>query len=58
MEQGFQYQQTPNWIKENFGNRFGIEYIPVDGLNMFDLIHKTKLVEQKCRLNRNLYFYI
>ena len=53
---GISVPTSPSWIKENFGNRFGIEYIAVDGLNMFDLIHKTKLVEQKCRLNRKPIF--
>ena len=56
---GISVPTSSNWIKENFGNRFGIEYIPVDGLNMFDLIHKTKLVENKMSFkSKTLYFYI
>ena len=45
-----------NWIEENFKNRYGIEYIKSDGLNLLDLFNKTLFAEQTCRTKRHPVF--
>ena len=48
---------TPeNWIRDSFANRQGFEYIACDGLNIIDLIQKSKEAESFCRKNRTPVF--
>ena len=44
------------WLEQNFSNRYGMEYIKTDGLNLIDLILRTREAEKACRLNRTPIF--
>ena len=44
---------TPNnWIEETISNLSGIKYIKCDGLDLIDLVKKSKQAEQYCRKYR------
>ena len=48
---------TPkNWIRDSFTNRPGYKYIACDGLNLIDLIEKSKEAELYCRKHRTPIF--
>ncbi len=48
---------TPeNWIRDSFVNRPGYKYIACDGLNLIDLIEKSKEAESYCRNHRSPVF--
>ncbi len=49
---GISVPTDSKWIENSFSKKYGIKYVPVDGLNMLDLIHKTNKVEKNCRINR------
>ena len=53
---GISVPTDPKWIEANFSNRHCIEYIQTDGLDIIDLINKTRLAETNCRINRNPIF--
>ena len=55
---GISVPTEEEWIENNFSNRYGLEYLKVDGLNLVDLIVKSKKAEKICRVNRGLSFYI
>ena len=49
---------TPeNWIENSFSNRPGYKYIPCDGLNIIELIEKSKEAESYCRNHRSPVFF-
>ncbi len=49
---GISVPTNDSWIEQNFSNRYGIKYLKTDGLNIIDLIHKSRQAEKICRLNR------
>ena len=53
---GISVPTQANWIEENFKNRYCIDYIKTDGLNLIDLLNKTLIAEQACRTKRNPVF--
>ena len=44
------------WIEKSFSRKYGIKYVSVDGLDIFDLIYTTRKLEKECRLNRRPIF--
>lgn len=53
---GISVPTEENWIEKNFSNRPGISYVKADGLNIIDLIIKSKNVELDCRAKRSPIF--
>ena len=53
---GISVPTQANWIEENFKNRYCIDYIKTDGLNLIDLLNKSLIAEQACRTKRNPIF--
>ena len=53
---GISVATEEDWIENNFSNRYGLEYIKVDGLDLVDLIVKSKKAEKICRVNRGPVF--
>ena len=49
---GISVPTDENWIEKNFNNRYGMEYIQADGLDILDLIEKAIKADKICRLNR------
>jgi 2-oxoisovalerate dehydrogenase E1 component len=53
---GISVATPPSWIEKNFSQRPGLDYMKADGLNLLDLFHKTKIVEEHVRLQRRPVF--
>ena len=53
---GISVKTEEHWIKKNFSNRPYLNYIKADGLNLFDLIKKSKQAEKISRLERKPVF--
>ena len=53
---GISVKTEEHWIQQNFSNKPYLNYIKVDGLNLFDLIKKSKQAERISRLERNPVF--
>ena len=53
---GISVPTEEEWIENNFSNRYGLEYLKVDGLDLVDLIVKSKKAEKICRVNRGPVF--
>ena len=49
---GISVPTNDNWIERNFSNRYSMQYLKTDGLNIIDLIHKSRIAEKICRINR------
>ena len=49
---GISVPTQDGWIKENFSNKTGIQYIQTDGLHLVDLVKKAKEAEKICRKQR------
>ena len=49
---GISVPTQEDWIKDNFSNKTGIQYIQTDGLHLVDLVKKTKEAEEICRKQR------
>ena len=49
---GISVPTQEGWIKDNFSNKTGIQYIQTDGLHLVDLVKKTKEAEEICRKQR------
>ena len=49
---GISVPTDENWIEKNFNDRYGMEYIQADGLDILDLIEKAIKADKICRLNR------
>lgn len=54
---GISVHTPKNWIESNFSNRPGIKYFKADGLNLLDLVIKTKEVEAYVRQTRRPVFF-
>ena len=53
---GISVKTEEHWIQQNFSNKPYLNYIKVDGLNLFDLIKKSKQAERISRLERKPVF--
>ena len=53
---GISVPTDENWIKQNFKNRKGLNYIQTDGLHLIDLLIKSRQAEYDCRINRSPVF--
>ena len=49
---GISVPTQDGWIKDNFSNKTGIQYIETDGLHLVDLVKKAKEAEEICRKQR------
>ena len=49
---GISVPTQDGWIKDNFSNKTGIQYIQTDGLHLLDLVKKAKAAEEICRKQR------
>lgn len=49
---GISVKTPENWIYDSFSNRKGFEYIECNGLDLIDLIQKSKEADDYCRTNR------
>lgn len=54
---GISVHTPSHWIESSFSNRPGIKYFKADGLNLLDLIIKTKEVEAYVRATRRPAFF-
>lgn len=54
---GISVHTPTKWIESSFSNRPGIKYFKADGLNLIDLIVKTKEVESYVRTTRRPVFF-
>lgn len=53
---GISVHTPKNWIESNFSNKPGIKYFKADGLNLLDVVVKTKQVEEYVRRTRRPAF--
>ena len=53
---GISVSTPSNWIQNNFSTRPALHYVKTDGLNLLDLFHKTKQVEEYVRQKRKPAF--
>jgi len=53
---GISVETEEHWIKQNYSNKTGLNYIQTDGLNIFDLILKTYRAEKITRIKREPVF--
>ena len=53
---GISVKTPDNWVHDSFSNRKGIKYINCNGLDLIDLIQKSKEAESFCRKNRTPVF--
>ena len=53
---GISVKTEEHWIQQNFSNKAYLNYVKVDGLNLFDLIKKSKQAERISRLERKPVF--
>ncbi len=49
---GISVKTPKNWVHDTFSNRKGFKYIQCNGLDLLDLIQKSKLANEFCRTNR------
>jgi 2-oxoisovalerate dehydrogenase E1 component len=49
---GISVETPPGWIEAAFGNRYGLRYIPADGLDLLDAYEKTAQAVDTCRTHR------
>lgn len=49
---GISVKTPKNWVQDSFSNRKGFKYIQCNGLDLIDLIQKSKLANDFCRKNR------
>ena len=49
---GISVKTPKNWVQNKFSNRKGFKYIKCNGLDILDLIQKSKIANDFCRKNR------
>lgn len=53
---GISVHTPEGWVQQSMAHRPGIEYVQCDGLNLADVFHKGRLVEQFVRTHRKPVF--
>ncbi|RZP29549.1 MFS transporter [bacterium] len=53
---GISVKTPKNWVHDSFSNRKGFKYIECNGLDLIDLVQKSKLADEFCRTNRTPVF--
>ena len=49
---------TPkDWVKNIFSKQYNMKYIDCDGLNIIDIINKSNIAQEYCRINRSPVFF-